>query len=175
MNVLGFPGGSAIKNLPAMKEIQETQVWSLGLGDSLEEEMSTLSSIIAWKSPWTEEPGGLQSRELQRVINDWVTEHTHRDHGDECIKVKEYTIEKLKKKDMNRDHHKRAVIFCSNHRDEPYIALCFLVPSKLENNHFYNSQCPWDQHPLAQGTEDYSWYWVWRYISPGCSHKVSTG
>ena len=98
MNVLGFPGGSAIKNLPATKEIQETQVWSLGLGDSLEEEMSTLSSIIAWKIPWTEEPGGLQSRELQRVIHDWVTEHTHRDHRDECIKVKEYTIEKLKKK-----------------------------------------------------------------------------
>ena len=106
MNVLGFPGGSAIKNLPAMKEIQETRVWSLGLGDSLEEEMSTLSSITAWKIPWTEEPGGPQSRELQTVIHDWVTEHTHRDHRVECIKVKEYTIEKLKKKHEERPSQK---------------------------------------------------------------------
>ena len=59
MNVLGFPGGSAIKNLPAMQEMQETWVWSLGLEDSLEEEVSTHSSIPAWKIAWTDEPGGL--------------------------------------------------------------------------------------------------------------------
>ena len=53
---LGFPGFSVIKNLPAM---QEMQVWSLGWKDSLEEEMATHSSILAWDIQWTEEPGGL--------------------------------------------------------------------------------------------------------------------
>ena len=44
-----------VKNLPAM---QETQVRSLGREDPLEKEMATFSSIVAWKIPWTEEPGG---------------------------------------------------------------------------------------------------------------------
>ena len=43
-----------------MQETQETQVRSLGWEDPLEEEMATPSSILAWKIPWTEEPGGLQ-------------------------------------------------------------------------------------------------------------------
>ena len=47
-----------IKNLPAM---QETQVPSLGWEDPLEKGVATHSSILAWRSPWTEEPGGLQS------------------------------------------------------------------------------------------------------------------
>ena len=50
-----------------MQKLQETQVWSLGQKDPLEEEMATHSSVLAWKIPWTEEPGGLQSMELQRV------------------------------------------------------------------------------------------------------------
>ena len=48
-----------------MQETQETQVWSLGREDPLEEETVTHSSILAWRIPWTEEPGGLQSMELQ--------------------------------------------------------------------------------------------------------------
>ena len=47
-----------VKNLPAM---QETQVQSLGWEDTLEKGMATHSSILAWKIPWTEEPGGQQS------------------------------------------------------------------------------------------------------------------
>ena len=53
-----------VKNLPAM---QETKVQSLGWEDPLEEEMATHSSILAWRIPWTEEPGGLQSVALQKV------------------------------------------------------------------------------------------------------------
>ena len=53
-----------IKCLPAM---QETRVQSLGREDPLEKEMATHSSILAWRIPWTEEPGGLQSTGLQRV------------------------------------------------------------------------------------------------------------
>ena len=62
-----------VKNLPAVKEMQETRetrVQSLGREDPLEEEMATCSSILAWKTPWTEEPGGLQSKVLQRVGHD---------------------------------------------------------------------------------------------------------
>ena len=54
----------AVKNLPAT---QETRVRSLGREDLLEKEMATHSSILAWRIPWTEEPGGLQSMGLQRV------------------------------------------------------------------------------------------------------------
>ena len=53
-----------MKNLPAM---QETQVRSLGREDSLEKEMATHSRIFAWRIPWTEEPGRLQSIGLHRV------------------------------------------------------------------------------------------------------------
>ena len=53
-----------VKNLPAMRE---TQVRSLGREDPLEKGMATHSSILAWRIPWTEEPGGLQSMGLQRV------------------------------------------------------------------------------------------------------------
>ena len=56
-----------VKHLPAM---QETQVRSLGWEDSLEEEMGTHSSILAWRILWTEEPGRLQSMESQRVRQD---------------------------------------------------------------------------------------------------------
>ena len=55
----GFPSGSEVKNPPAVKEMQEMMVWSLGWEDPLEEEMATHSSILAWEIPWTEEPGGV--------------------------------------------------------------------------------------------------------------------
>ena len=63
----GFPDGSAVKNLPAMQEMQETRVPSLGWKDPLEEGMATHSSILAWRILWTEEPGGTQSMGSQRV------------------------------------------------------------------------------------------------------------
>ena len=56
----GFPSGSVVKNLPAMPEMQEMWVQSLGWKDPLEEGMETHSSILAWRIQWTEEPGGLQ-------------------------------------------------------------------------------------------------------------------
>ena len=53
-----------VKNMPAM---QQTRVQLLGQEDPLEKEMATHSSILAWKIPWTEEPGGLQSTVSRRV------------------------------------------------------------------------------------------------------------
>ena len=59
-----------LKYLPA---VWETWVWSLGWEDPLEKEMATHSSILAWRIPWTKEPGGLQSLGSQRVRHDWAT------------------------------------------------------------------------------------------------------
>ena len=56
-----------VKGLPAMRE---TQVQSLGGEDPLEKEMATCSSTLAWKIPWTEEPGRLQSMGSQKVRHD---------------------------------------------------------------------------------------------------------
>ena len=61
---LGFPGGSDSEELAAK---QETWVESLGWEDPLEKGMPTHSSILAWRIPWTEEPGGLQSMGSRRV------------------------------------------------------------------------------------------------------------
>ena len=63
-----------VKNLP---EIQETWVQSLGWEDPLEVGMATHSSIFAWRIPWTEESGRLQSTGLQRIRHDWAIKHIH--------------------------------------------------------------------------------------------------
>ena len=56
-----------------MQETQQTQVWSLSWEDSLKDKMATHSSILAWKIPWTEEPGRPQSMGSQKVRHDWAT------------------------------------------------------------------------------------------------------
>ena len=58
-NYMGLLVGSEVMNLPAMQETQETQVVPLHWQDPMEEEMATHSSILAWETPWTEEPGRL--------------------------------------------------------------------------------------------------------------------
>ena len=63
---LGFPGSAGVKE-PTCRRQWETRVWSRGQEDPLEEGMATHSSILAWRIPQTEKPGGLQSMGLQRV------------------------------------------------------------------------------------------------------------
>ena len=65
-----FLVAQSVKNLLA---VQETQLQSLDREDPLEKEMTTHSSILAWKIPWADEPCGLQSVESQRVRHDWAT------------------------------------------------------------------------------------------------------
>ena len=67
---MGFPGGSVVKNPPAMQEPQETWVQPLGQEDPLEEGRATHSSTLAWRIPWTGEPDGLQSMGSQGVGHD---------------------------------------------------------------------------------------------------------
>ena len=70
MNEKGFPGGSVVKNLPAVQEPQEMRVQSLGQEDPLGDGMATHSSILAWRISWTEGPGGLQPTGSQRIGHD---------------------------------------------------------------------------------------------------------
>ena len=62
-----FPGAQTVKRLPTRRE---TRFQSLGGEDPLEKEMAPHSSTLAWKTPWTEEPGGLQSMGSLRVGHD---------------------------------------------------------------------------------------------------------
>ena len=75
MEVLASLVAQMVKNLSAMLE---TQVRSLGQEDPLEKGMAIHSRILAWRIPWTEEPGGLQFMGLQKVRHDWSDlAHTH--------------------------------------------------------------------------------------------------
>ena len=65
--LMGFPGGSVVKNLPTMLE---AQVQSLGQEEALEKGMAMHSSILAWRIPWTEEPDGLRLTGLQCIRHD---------------------------------------------------------------------------------------------------------
>ena len=68
----GFPGGTSGKeSICQCRRHKEAQVWSLVWEDPLEEGIATHSSILAWRIPWTEEPGGLQSKGSQRVKHNW--------------------------------------------------------------------------------------------------------
>ena len=68
--MLGFPGGSVVTNLPVVQGSAGESGSVPGLGGSLEEEMVIHSSILAWRIPWTEEPGVPQSIGSQRVRHD---------------------------------------------------------------------------------------------------------
>ena len=69
-----FYGTSLVAQMvKRLSTMQETRVWALGWEDPLEKEMAIHSSTIAWKIPWTEEPGRLQSMGSQRVRHDWAT------------------------------------------------------------------------------------------------------
>ena len=64
-----------VKNLSTIQELQESQIQSLGQEDPLEEDIATHSSILAWRIPWTEDPGGLQSTGSQKSRTRLSDEH----------------------------------------------------------------------------------------------------
>ena len=75
-----------------MKEPLEMWVQSLGWEDLLEEEMTTHPSVLAWRIPWTKEPGGLQYLPSQRAGHDLATEHTQGTIGTRPAKKKTYEM-----------------------------------------------------------------------------------
>ena len=74
---MGLASGSVVNKSLAIQETHEMQVPSLGREDPLEEGMATHSSILAWRIPWTEEPGGLKFLEWQIVGHNWACMYTH--------------------------------------------------------------------------------------------------
>ena len=76
---MDFLSNATGKDLPTMQELHETWVWSLGQEDTLEEDMTAQSSILAQRIPWTEEPGRLQSMALQSQtqLKQVSTAHSH--------------------------------------------------------------------------------------------------
>ena len=71
---LGFPGGSdGIDSAFNAGDMSSIPGWGRREGKGIEKGMATHSSILAWRIPWTEEPGGLQSMGWQRVRHNWVT------------------------------------------------------------------------------------------------------
>ena len=69
---MDFPSGTVVRICLPMQEVKETQVWSLGWKDILEKGMATHFRTLAWKIPWTEEPGGLPSMGSQTVGHGWA-------------------------------------------------------------------------------------------------------
>ena len=72
IDMKGFPGGARGKEPCQCRKLKERQAPTLGQEDPLEEGMATHSSILAWRIPWREEPGGLQSMKSQRAGHDWI-------------------------------------------------------------------------------------------------------
>ena len=72
---LGKPWGTSLvaQTVKRLSTMRDTGVQSLGWEDPLEKEMAIHSSTLAWKIPWTQEPGRLQSMGSQRVVHDWAT------------------------------------------------------------------------------------------------------
>ena len=110
---LGFPGGSDSKESACNAG---DMVWSMDREDPLEKEMATHSSILAWRIPRTEEPGGLQSMGSQRVRHDWATNITLHYLGIYLPKeTKDLCIENYKKliKEIKEETNKWRNISCS--------------------------------------------------------------
>ena len=74
---MGFANGSVVNKSLAIQETHEMQVQYLGLEDPLEEGTATHSSILAWRIPWIEEPGGLKFMEWQKVGHNRACMYTH--------------------------------------------------------------------------------------------------
>ena len=143
-----FLGGSVVKNLPVM---QETQVQPLGQEDPLEKEMATHSSILAWRTQWTEEPGG-----SQRVRHNWVTKHS-------LIQIT--TFLKLGKTGQWEKMHSRVHSCTKMLGDEVYMYMCVCIYIYI----YSMLLCPWNSpgknigmgcHSLPQGS---SWPRDWTF------------
>ena len=116
-----------------MQETLEMHVESLGRKDSLKEEMATHSSILAWRIPWTEEPGGLQSIKPQRVRHVWACMHA-------CM----HPIGKHSPPQVIDISLKR-IIFRQSEMVNECLTIAF---------HIYNKICNWERETQREGKKE---------------------
>ena len=103
-----FPGDPGIKNLPVMKNLQETCILSLGLEDPLKKGVATHSSIRAWRISWTEESGGLQFKGLPNwTWLKWISKHECKKKGNHIdhiiIKLMKFIKERKSLKELMKN------------------------------------------------------------------------
>ena len=110
---VGLPGGSLVKNLSANAR---DMGFIPGLGKTLEKEIATHSSILAWAIPCTEEPSRLQSMGLQKVEHDLATEHMH---GLPMVAINSWHSFGLK---LHHSNFCLIITWCS-----PRMSMCFLI------------------------------------------------
>ena len=140
--------------------MQETWVWFLGWEDPLEKGMATHSSVLAWRIPWTEEPGGLQSMGSQRVRHNWGTEHTH-SWNRSFIWAKLRSIA-WKTTSLRKRGFQHSFIFC-HHKEYPTSQ--GYIPSRFRK---YKTQKIADQHVHNKSV----WFW---HLGRDCLHWRRTG
>ena len=128
----------SVKNLPVM---QEAQVRSLSQEDPLEKEMAAHSSILAWKIPWTEEPGRLQSMGSQRVGHDWATKQncSHKMHS-VCSETTQthFSHHWIQSRGYNNENHRNA--FCWKENGQLRWWGCPLLPTSPSSRSQYRAQ-----------------------------------
>ena len=123
--IWSFPRGSDGKE----SAVQRTQVWSLGPEDRLEEEMATHSSILAWRIPWTEEPGPLWPMGLQRVGDNWSElACVHASSSDSTFSLTQASLE---------EHIYQLATFFKSLICVASGRYYFLVHERLKNNNFF--------------------------------------
>ena len=140
-----------VKNLPA---VWETWVWSLGWGDALERETATHSSILAWRIPWTEEPGRLQSMGSLRVKHDWATfTHTHA-HTRHCLHLGGTSG---KEADCQCRRHKRQGLIPAKEEalEKGMAAHPVFLPEESHGQRSLAGYSPWDHK--ESDTRGHSW------------------
>ena len=139
-----------VKNLPAM---WETRVWSLGWEGPLGKGMATYTSILAWRIPWTQEPGGLQSVGSQRVGHDWATNthtHTHTENGSsELNSVQRRATKVMPRKKMMQEDRLKRWLLC-------HLEIWSLKKGTVGSAKMKNQEGNWDDGVTA-GTGCLSW------------------
>ena len=133
-----------VKNLPLM---QDTRVWSLDWEDPLEKGMATYSSILAWRIPWTEEPGGLQSMGLQRDEHNWATNTIlyYR-----LLKMLRYRCNQGKHRSPNGGSGKEPTCQCRKckwHGFNPWLGKILLKEGMETHSSFLSYRIPWTEEP----------------------------
>ena len=132
--------------------MQETQIWSLGLEDPLKKEMASLSSILAWEIPWTEEPGGIVHRVAELDTTEWLSTHTIKRNKLDICNINELQKHYPKSKKPGTKDYDRMILLIWK--------LLIDRPSYSDGNKIHD--CQGSEYMVGGGD------WLWR----GCRNSL---